>query len=111
MEIPNDRRLIAQLDVICRRVAVECRHRLPKKLLCFLVVAPLIIEQACRENENPVGELLLQPVKSLGVSSLKRHIHSGRLADILFYFRVSFSVVCKSQYIIRRNIIKACELN
>ena len=71
MEIPNDRRLVTQLDVIRRRVAVERGHRLPKKFLCVLVVASLIIEQARRENEYPVGELLLKPVEAFGISPLK----------------------------------------
>ena len=80
VKIPDNRRLIAQLNVIRRRVAVERGHRLSEKLLCVLVVAPLVIEQARRENENPIGKLLLQPVAALGISPLKRHIHSGRLA-------------------------------
>ena len=81
VEIPYNRRLIKQSDMICGSNAAEGCHTLLHHQPCFLVqmVVILIVQHTCGKVKCPIGKLLLHPLIAFGILTLKAHIDRHRL--------------------------------
>ena len=76
MKIPDNRRLVQELYMVARRIPVKGRHALPEQVpgIFIIRIIILVIQEARGKDEDPVGELLLQPVIAFRILPLESHV-------------------------------------